>query len=108
MSPFTVPIAGMIFILLMILITGGLKLLSPVATNLGAAMEQWLADRRAGSLVSAEEVAELRREVEEMQTELLRLTEGQQFMERLLEERGPAADRAGEPMERIPSNQPGT
>ena len=90
------PIAGMIFILLFVLITGGLKLLHPVSTRLGAAMDQWLAERRAGSLGSSEEIADLRRAVEELQRELLRLSEQQQFTERLLEDRTPAAEWVGE------------
>mgnify|MGYP006281528845 CR=1 FL=1 len=47
-------------------------------------MEQRLLERRAGSLGSAEEIGELRLMVEELQRELLRLSDAQQFTDRLL------------------------
>jgi hypothetical protein len=97
MDMYTVPVAGMIFVLLIVLIGGGFKLLGQMGPRLGAAMDQWLAERRARSLVSAEEVAELRRTVDELQRELLRLSEQQQFTERLLEDRSPVSDVVGEP-----------
>jgi hypothetical protein len=90
MDPFTMPIAGMIFILLFVAIVGGLMLLRPVAARLGGVSDPGLTERQAASLASADEVDELRRTVEELQTELARLAEQQQFTERLLEDRSSA------------------
>lgn len=97
-----VPIAGMIFILLATLIAAGRKLLEPLMPRLGEAMDQRLEERRAGTAGSSTEMAELREVVEEMQKELLRLSEQQEFTQRLLEDRSapdrtPATDWVGEP-----------
>ena len=93
---FTMPFAGMAFVLLLITIVGGLKLLEPVANSLAA-----MIDRRAQGadpeLLSPSEVEDLRRSVEELQSEVHRLTEAQEFTERLLEARSSGTSGPTEP-----------
>ena len=92
---FTMPIAGMIFVLLVILISGMFKLLQPLAVRIGAPEDPRLEERAAELLAAAEEVAELRQAVEGLQSEVARLSEQQQFTERLLEARPGANEWAG-------------
>lgn len=96
LDPFTMPVAGMIFVLLVILISGMFKLLHPLVVRLGAPADGRVEEQAAASLAAAEEVADLRRAVEGLQSEVARLSEQQQFTERLLEARPRANEWAEE------------
>jgi hypothetical protein len=80
-----IPLAGMLFSLLVVLIIGGLILLFPLSKRLGQLIELRLEERRAGDTLPAAELEELRRSVESLQAEVSRIAERQQFTERLLE-----------------------
>jgi Tfp pilus assembly protein PilO len=86
-----IPLAGMLFSLLMVLIIGGLILLYPLSRRLGQLIELRMDERRAGGTLPAEELEELARVVESLQAELAQLQERQQFTERLLEAGGERA-----------------
>lgn len=96
LDPFTMPYAGMIFVLLVILMSGMFKLLQPLAARFGSPEDPRLEDRTEGSLAGAEEIAELRQAVEDLHSEVARLSEKQQFTERLLEARPPVNEWAAE------------
>lgn len=85
------PLAGMLFSLLMVLIIGGFILLFPLSRRLGQLLEMRLEERREGSL-PPEDVAVLLETIQALQDEVERLAERQAFTERLLEG-GPQADR---------------
>lgn len=91
---------GMIFSLLCLLLIGGFILAFPAARRLGNVLDAWAESRRGEG--SPEEIAELRREVRSLRSQLEatrdRLTtvaERQEFTERLLEQRSEAGDPAG-------------
>lgn len=83
------PLAGMLFSLLVVLIIAGSILTFPIMRRLGKLLEMRIEERRqdgpqAGRLESAELDA-LREIVEGLQTDVDRLAERQAFAERLLE-----------------------
>lgn len=99
------PIAGMIFSLLLALIIGGFILVFPLTRRLGKLLEIRMEERRqaveaeAGPSVPRRDLAVLRDVIEALQGEVAALAERQQFVEGLLE-RGPrgvldAGSRAG-------------
>jgi hypothetical protein len=79
-----IPLAGMIFSLLMTLIIGGFILLYPLAKRLGKLMEMRLEERREGTL-PPEDAAALMDTLHALQDEVERLAERQAFTERLLD-----------------------
>ncbi|MFW5951612.1 MAG: hypothetical protein ACOCVZ_05800 [Gemmatimonadota bacterium] len=91
-----IPLAGMLFSLLMVLIIGGFILMFPLTRRLGKLLELRIQERRESAL-PAEEVAALREAVAGLQDQLERLADRQAFTERLLEtgrpERGSAEPR---------------
>lgn len=82
-----VPIAGMLFSLLLVLIIGGFVLLYPLSKRLGQLLELRLEERRARppGAVAAAEVQQLSELVSALQVEVAALVERQEFTERLLE-----------------------
>lgn len=80
-----VPLAGMLFSLLMVLVVGGLILLFPIARRLGKFLEIRIDERMEWDTLPKEAFDELMDVVEELQTEVARLGERQKFVERLLE-----------------------
>jgi hypothetical protein len=91
-----VPIAGMVFSLLLALIVGGFVLMYPLTKRLGKLIELRLEERRSerGGGAAGGDVEALRRVVEGLQAEVAALAERQEFTERLLESGG---SRSGEP-----------
>ncbi len=77
-------VAGMVFSLLLALIVGGFILTFPLTKRLGKLLEMRLEERRVGALPT-EEAEELRRLVSELQGQVARLAERQEWSERLLE-----------------------
>ena len=90
-----IPLAGMLFSLLMVLVIGGLILLFPISRRLGKFLEIRIDERMEWDTLPKEAFNELMGVVEELQNEVQRLSERQQFVERLLE-----PGRKPEPMER--------
>jgi hypothetical protein len=90
-----VPLAGMLFSLLMVLVIGGLILLFPLAKRLGQLLELRLEERRKGEFLPPE-LEEMHRLIDSLQSEVERLRERQEFTERLLES-GPAPSREPRP-----------
>jgi hypothetical protein len=92
-----VPIAGMVFSLLLALIVGGFVLMYPLTKRLGKLIELRLEERRSerGGAVAAGEVERLRRVVEGLQAEVAGLAERQEFTERLLESGGSRSAETG-------------
>lgn len=84
-----IPIAGMLFVLLMTALTGGFILLFPVARRLGALLEQRILESKQGRGTDPETVAELRRTMRRLEAEVERLSEQQAFTQELLESRDP-------------------
>lgn len=84
-----VPLAGMLFSLLMVLIIAGSILMFPIMRRLGRLLEMRIEGRRKGPVdpasPSSEELRSLRELVEGLQAEVGRLAERQEFTERLLE-----------------------
>ncbi|MDX1673570.1 MAG: hypothetical protein R3314_02115 [Longimicrobiales bacterium] len=80
-----IPIAGMLFSLLMVLVIGGLILLFPISRRLGKFLEIRIDERMEWNTLPKESLNELVDIVEELQTEVKRLSDRQQFVERLLE-----------------------
>lgn len=80
-----IPLAGMLFSLLVVLVIGAMILLFPLSKRLGQLLEMRLEQQRSGDAVPKQELEELRRIVESLQSEMSLLSERQQFMERLLE-----------------------
>ena len=92
-----IPIAGMLFSLLMVLVIGGLILLFPISRRLGKFLEIRIDERMEWDTLPKEAFNELVDIVEELQTEVNRLSDRQQFVERLLEpgrKTGASADRS--------------
>lgn len=89
------PLAGMLFSLLMVLVIGGLILLFPISRRLGRFLEIRIEERMEWDTLPKEAFNELMGVVEELQNEVQRLSERQQFVERLLE-----PGRKAEPSER--------
>jgi hypothetical protein len=79
-----IPIAGMIFALLMVVIIGGFILLVPLSKRLGRLLELRLEERREGT-IPPEQATVLLETVQALQDEVERLAERQAFTERLLE-----------------------
>ncbi len=82
-----VPIAGMIFSLLLALIIGGFVLMYPLTRRLGQLIELRLEERRTGKDDAAIAAAlnQLRMTLESIQREVSLLQERQDFTDRLLE-----------------------
>ena len=79
------PLAGMIFSLLTLILIGGFILLFPVARQLGKYLEAKIEERSEWGGLPQESLDELRSTVEGLEREVARLSERQQFTERLLE-----------------------
>ena len=77
------PIAGMVFSLLVVLVIAGSVLLFPLTRRLGQLLELRLEERRGG--VEADALAEVQAAVASLEGEVTRLRERQEFVERLLE-----------------------
>ncbi|NIP81242.1 MAG: hypothetical protein GWM90_19315 [Gemmatimonadetes bacterium] len=80
-----IPLAGMLFSLLMVLVIGGLILLFPISRRLGKFLEIRIDERMEWDTLPKEAFNELMDVVEELQNEVQRLSDRQQFIERLLE-----------------------
>jgi hypothetical protein len=80
-----IPLAGMLFSLLMVLVIGGLILLFPISRRLGKFLEIRIDERMEWDTLPKEAFNELMDVVEELQSEVTRLKDRQQFVERLLE-----------------------
>jgi hypothetical protein len=80
-----IPLAGMLFSLLMVLVVGGLILLFPISRRLGKFLELRIDERMEWDALPKEAFDELVGAVETLQHEVSRLSERQQFVERLLE-----------------------
>ena len=87
-----IPIAGMLFSLLMVLVIGGLILLFPISRRLGKFLEIRIDERMEWDTLPKDAFNELMSVVEELQNEVQRLSDRQQFVERLLE---PGRERSG-------------
>ncbi len=82
MDPFI--LQAMIFSIVVIVLVGGFTLLFPLTRQLGKVLEKkYLEDGTGGT--NAEEVAALRRAVQALTGDVERLSERQDFTERLLE-----------------------
>lgn len=79
-----VPLAGMLFSLLVVLVIGGFILLFPLARRLGTLLELYVEERRKSEFPPPE-LEDIRRVVDSLQSEVERLRERQEFTERLLE-----------------------
>lgn len=95
-----IPIAGMLFSLLMVLVIGGLILLFPISRRLGKFLELRIDERMEWDTLPRETLEELRDIVADLQTEVGRLGDRQRFVERLLEpgkrtEAGPSDEDRG-------------
>lgn len=77
------------FVLLLVLLVGGVVLLFPVSRRLGAYLERLLDEGGTGTKPPPE-LAEVRAELKDLRAAVHRLTEQQAFMESLLEERDEA------------------
>jgi|GEM_PF-1331215 len=100
-----VPIAGMIFSLLLALIIGGFILMYPLTRRLGQLIELRLEERRTGrdDAAIAATLEQLLVALEGIQRDVAVLQERQEFTDRLLEtgdRHGPEAQRPGAPEER--------
>ncbi len=80
-----IPLAGMLFSLLVILVIGGLILLFPISRRLGKFLEIRIDERMEWDTLPKEAFTEMMDVVEELQEEVARLKDRQQFVERLLE-----------------------
>ena len=80
-----IPLAGMLFSLLMVLVIGGLILLFPISRRLGKFLELRIDERMEWDTLPRETLDELREIVGELQSEVTRLADRQRFVERLLE-----------------------
>ena len=87
MDPFI--LQAMIFSIVVIVLLGGFTLLFPLTRQLGRVLEKmYLEDGTGGT--NAEEIAALRRSVQALTGDVERLSERQDFTERLIE--GPRAE----------------
>lgn len=77
-----IPIAGMIFSLLTIMMIGGFILLFPITRRLGAYLEQRLDQGKRGA--DGAELRQLRASLAALQSEVERLAERQEFTDSLL------------------------
>lgn len=77
-------VAGMIFTLLLALFIGGFILLFPLTRRLGQLLEQRVSGGRPQSDALLREVADLRQTLEGMQADLARMSERQDFVDKLL------------------------
>lgn len=81
-------LAGMAFTLLLALMIGGFILLYPLSRRFAALMQSRMEERKTPPpSLSETEVAALRESIEQLATELRRLTDRQDFMEKLLSHR---------------------
>jgi hypothetical protein len=74
----------MLFTLILIGMVGGFILLIPLSRRLGHMIDVWLQEKKR---VDPDELAELRRTVQELEKEVSALAERQQFTDQLLEKR---------------------
>lgn len=79
--------AGMLFVLILVAMTGGFVLLFPISRRLGALLEERLTERKRPAALPAAEVQQLREALLELQSQVEALAERQEFTESLLEER---------------------
>jgi hypothetical protein len=94
-------LAGMAFTLLLALLAGGFILLFPLSRRLGLLLEARVKDRNAAPAASDEELLLLRESVAQLATDLQRVTDRQEFMEKLLSQRmDPRPLGTGEPPRR--------
>lgn len=80
-------LAGMVFVLLLVMLVGGIVMLLPLSRRLGALLEARLADRNAAPTLEQEQLLELREAIANLTTELQRVTDRQEFTEKLLSQR---------------------
>lgn len=80
-----VPLAGMLFALLVVLIIAGTILMLPVMRRLGRLLETKSEEQRRAAL-PAKELAGLQEAIEGLEAEVSRLAERQAFTDRLLED----------------------
>lgn len=81
-------VAGMLFTLVILAMIGGFILLWPISRRLGAILEQRL-NERSGSLPATGQIQQLQVTIRELQAEVERLAERQDFTEALLQEQEP-------------------
>jgi hypothetical protein len=84
-----IPLAGMIFTLIMLIIVGGFILLFPLSRRLGLLLESRIAEKKP--MASEPEIARLRESVQALQDQVGSLIERQDFVERLLQAERSAA-----------------
>ncbi len=92
--------ASMIFTLILVVLIGGFIVLFPVTRRLGKALEVYL-DQKRNDAPDARETERMRAAVGSLQREVRRLSEKQEFVERLLQKReaeelGPGQDDVAE------------
>ena len=81
-------VAGMIFTLLFALIVGGFILLYPLSRRIATLMERRVHDKEpAAPRLNTDELDALRQSVAELSTQIDRLVDRQDFMEKLLSQR---------------------
>jgi hypothetical protein len=92
-------LAGMIFTLMLAVLVGGFILLFPLSRRLGALLESKIADRKAPPAVGPkqEDLRKLTEIVSDLQEEVRRLAERQEFAEQLLTTRDRDRLSAGDP-----------
>lgn len=78
-------LAGMLFTLLTVAMIGGFVLLFPLTRRFGALLEQRVLQAKQAANVDPQAVAELRRALRALETEVERLSEQQEFTQALLE-----------------------
>jgi len=81
-------LAGMLFTVVILAMIGGFILLWPISRRLGAILEQRL-NERSGATPATGQIQELQATIRELQAELERLAERQDFTEALLQEKEP-------------------
>jgi hypothetical protein len=79
-------IAGMIFVLVLVLFIGGFIVLSPITRRLGLLLESRLQKEKLEG-PSSEELKELQQVIQGLEAEIRRLSDRQDFTEKLLSSR---------------------
>lgn len=83
-----IPIAGMLFVLLVILVITGAILTYPLFRRLGQALDVYLEERKKGAL-PASDARQLEELIRGLHVRLESLEDRQRFVERLVDERTP-------------------
>lgn len=78
--------ASMVFTLILVVLIGGFIVLFPLTRRLGRALEVYL-DQKREDAPDAREIERIRAAVGSLQREVRRLSEKQEFVERLLRQR---------------------